>query len=117
MAMPATAFFALNDQITRLQAEEEAIALITTHSSEPDKRLRELMERIKGVKTGPKAVDYVLNPLADEAKWEQQPGEIAQFRERQKAAAEKIKQDRQAWLEQLKAQKAKEQGTPPTDAS
>jgi len=106
MRMPASAFFVLNEEITRLQAEEEAVALVTHHSSEPQKRLDELMYRIRGVKSGPSTKEYVLKPLAGEASYEKEPGEIAAFRERQKQAAEQIKQDRQAWLQRLKEQQA-----------
>lgn len=108
MMMDASAFFALNSTITRLQAEEEAIALITAHGADPQKRLDELFGRIKDIKRGPSSKEYVLNPLMGEASYEEKPGAIAELRARQKAAAEKIKQDRQAWLEALKEQKQRE---------
>jgi len=99
MRMNASAFFALNAKITRLQAEEEAIALAVTHSSKPQERLNELIARIKGAKDpsqSSKAI--VLQAVVGEAGYEETAGEIAALRERQRQSAEKLKAERQAWL-------------------
>jgi len=110
MRMPASAFFALNAKITRLQAEEEAIAISVTHNGKPEDRMKELVERIRGIKHAAPSSAMVYQAVAGEAEFESTPGEIAALRERQRQSAEKIKQERQAWLEQVKAQRAQ----PPT---
>ena len=104
MQMSARRFFVLNAKINRILAEEEATALAVTHNGKPGERLKELVERIKGIERGASSAVVVLKAVAGEAEYEHVSGEIAAERERQKAAAEEMKRNREAWLE---AQKAK----------
>lgn len=97
MAMRAADFFLLHAAIPRLQAEEEARDITVAHSGEPQKRLQELIRRIKGDQDAPLTAAIVHR---GEASYEEKPGEIAELRERQRQAAERIKQERKQWLEQ-----------------
>lgn len=107
MEMPAARFFAINAQIGRIQAEEEITAISVAHGSKPGDRIQELVDIVRGKKTSKKSSKMlVYDRVANEVGFESQPGEIAALRERQKAAAEQIKKDRKAWLEQLKQQQA-----------
>lgn len=106
MRMSARRFFVLNRQILRLQAEEEATSLAVTHNGKPAERMRELIERIKGIEKVAPAAALVVK---GEATYESQPGEIAALRERQKAAAEAMKRNKEQWLAE---QQAKQQAGP-----
>ena len=91
LKMPSHRFFSLNKQIGVLQAEEEIVGLATTHSAEPGKRISELVKRTgQAHRMNKGATQFVKNtPIV--AAFEQQSGEIMQFREQQRAAAEKLK--------------------------
>ena len=106
MDMQARRFFVLNRQIPRLQAEEEAASLSVAHNGKPAERLKELIQRIKGVEQVAPVAAMVLQ---GEATYESQPGEIAALRERQKAAAEAMKRNKEQWLAE---QQAKQQAGP-----
>jgi hypothetical protein len=100
--MPARRFFTLNTSIARLDAEEEARAITVTHHSKPGDRLKELMERIKGIEGSQPSTALVLK---GEAAWEDDQGEIAAERERQKASAKAMMENKEQWLEQMRLQR------------
>jgi hypothetical protein len=100
--MPARRFFALNESIGRLDAEEESKAISVAHNSKPGDRLKELLSRIKGIEGSQPSTALVLK---GEAKYEGASGEIQAERERQIAAAKAMKENREQWLEQLRQQR------------
>lgn len=101
MRMMAKRFFVLNKQISRLQAEEEATGLSVTHNGDPGKRMKELVDRIKGVETAMPSKAFVMQ---GDATFEEKPGEIAALRERQKAADAEMKQKKkEQWLAEQQA--------------
>ena len=110
--MPAKQFFVLNRQIPRLMKEEEARELRIVHHGEPGKRVRELYSEINA--------DQHIRVRAESATVLVQRGdarpvaasEIEATRQRQRAVAEEIAQDRDAWLARLKEKIAAEQSNP-----
>ncbi len=108
LAMEARRFFALNRCIPRLDAEEEARAITVQHNSKPADRLKELIDRIKGIEHSQPSIALVLK---GEAGYEDTEGEIKAIRERQRAASDEMKRDPKAWLEQQKQKIAQAQAS------
>lgn len=101
MQMPIRRFLALHRAIPILEAEEEARALSVAHHGKPDERLRELLRIIKGsqgVKV--EATNSIQIIQSGVGEFEDVAGNITAERERQKAAADKLKAEREAWLAQ-----------------
>lgn len=102
LAMRARHFFALNKQIGIILKEEEARALSITHSGKPGERIKELISEInaeRGIRDGRMSAIALIQ--RGEAKGV--PSEVIRAqRERQKQSADAIKQDRQAWLSDIK---------------
>lgn len=95
--MMASHFFALYDAMARIEDEEEARALTVHHAGDPQKRVNELVARMKGVKSGTSAAKLV-HEGHGVAAFEDTAGEIEALRERQRQSAERLKKERQEWL-------------------
>ncbi len=103
--MRAKQFFALNKQISTLSKEEEAQALAIHHNSKPGDRLKELVSELNAKK---KVRVLAESSIALISRGEARSVAAAQLnavRERQKANAELMAKDKDAWLEMMKAQR------------
>lgn len=106
--MRAKQFFALNAQIGTLAKEEEAHALAIHHNSKPGDRLKELVSELNAKKKIKVLAESSIALISRGEARSVAAEELHAVRERQKAAAEEIAKDRDAWLEKVKAQIAAE---------
>jgi hypothetical protein len=115
LEMRSRQFFALNKQITGLVKEEEARQLSITHNSKPGDRIKEIVSDLnyrRRIKTVAESAQAILQQgEAGGFASRVAAAEIDAVRERQKAAAKEMEQDRDAWLNKLKSQLAAEQAT------
>ena len=106
--MRAKQFFALNKQISTIMKEEEAHALTIHHNSKPGDRLKELVSELnakKKVRVLAESSFALINRGEARAV---AADEINAVRERQKANAELMAKDKDAWLEMMKAKRQQE---------
>lgn len=116
--MRSRQFFALNAQISGIMKEEEARELSITHSSKPGDRIKEVISELNAQRRIRTVSESTAGILQRGEATGVAAAEIEAMRERQRAAAQEIAKDRDAWLEKLKSQIAANQaGTAPQPSS
>lgn len=111
MDMPFTRFVVLQRCAVIIELEQEARALGVHHAGKPGDRIKDITKRLQELdktrsenagRTSPRTSTFVV--LNQGVSYEGEEGSILAERERQKAAAERLEAERQAWLAARRAE-------------